>query len=264
MAIEHGATYKITGESGAVAVLNDDTDQNFIAYADVEAGGIAGLDAADVRESTVDVVEGDGAVHGSFYRGRRPITINVFFPQPPGQQLNWAIDRWLDATEALRADGTIEWTETGRETTMVWFRTQQPTRVTGRMPKRAQTQLVAARPRVFSKQLQTGGPSSSVSATNAGNAPASPLLRINGASTNPVVTHVASQKKITLAASIAGGHYWTVDVLEAMVYDDGGVLRDGALNALQSDWSIALLPGGNTFTLSGGGSLLVNWRDTWK
>lgn len=264
MALQFDTAYRLTGEDGTVAVLNDYSDPNFVGYVDVDNGGVTGLDHADVREVAYDVVEGDGAVHGTFYRGRRAITLSCFFPQDDLTARNAAIDRFLAATEALRADGTLTWTEQGREETQVWWRSQQPTRVVNRLPKRGQAQMVCARPRIVGSLVRTATHATNVAVTNLGNHAAQPKFAIAGASTNPVVTHQATGKKLTVAASIPGGRTWTIDTEAGTVTDDLGVGHDGALDPLASDWGIAALPGNNAFLLAGGGSLTVSWRSTWK
>lgn len=264
MALQFDTTYTLTGEDGTTAVLNDPASPDFVGYLDIDNGGVTGLDHADVREATWDIVAGDGAQHGTFYRGRRAITLSCFFPQEEVVSRNFAVDRFLAASEALRADGTLTWTEAGREETEVWWRSQQPTRIVNRLPKRGQAQMVCAQPRILGSLLRSASGTTNVAVANLGNHPSVPTLKIAGASSSPVVTHGATGKKVTVVGSIPSGQTWTINLADGSVADNLGIAHDGSIDPLNTDWGMVALPGSNAFSLAGGGTLTVEWRSTWK
>lgn len=79
--LEQGAVYALTGPDGTRVVLNDRTDADFIGWL---TSPPAGLDSPEVRESADLLVEADGGVHGAFYFGRRPFTLEGIIDPTPG------------------------------------------------------------------------------------------------------------------------------------------------------------------------------------
>jgi hypothetical protein len=140
-------------QDGTRAVLNVETDPDYVGLAS-EVTGMAG---AEVRESFVDNIESDGAVHGEFYQSRRPFTVvaaiggNV----TPATR-NARMQRWGNATRALRQrgvhhrEGTYIYTPSGYPTAYTRFRRQQRPEPTGLHLKESPVGLVSADPRVYS------------------------------------------------------------------------------------------------------------------
>lgn len=105
-ATEIGATYRLVGPNGAVAVFNDPSDPNYVGM----LSELTGLDSPEIRESAEDLVESDGGTHGNFYLGRRPITINGrVFGHATLAERTIRLDRARRATMALRGDATLSW-----------------------------------------------------------------------------------------------------------------------------------------------------------
>lgn len=146
---ENGITYVLTGPDGTRAVFNDDTDPDFVGLLDGEKGITGLLDGADVRENGMDLVEGDGGVHGAFYLGRRSGTLEgIIWPDPDMTAVNAREQKLKRATRALRADAVLSWTPTGGTTRRLLVRRKERVAITARRPKEFQVQLVSASPRI--------------------------------------------------------------------------------------------------------------------
>src|SRR4051812_15412170 len=105
IAIEAGAIYSLTNGSWT-AVFNDPSDTNYVGM----LTEVTGLDSAEVRENSTDLVESDGAVHGNFYMGRRPIVLNgKVFGHATIAARAARLDKARNASLALRSDATLSW-----------------------------------------------------------------------------------------------------------------------------------------------------------
>lgn len=135
MAVLQGLRYVITGGDGVTqAVINDSTDPLFVGYLTEQPGG---LDGAPIRETAADRIDGHGGTHGAFLLARRPITLTgIILPSGVQATDEARQNRLLTATLALDADGVLNWTEAVRGAMRLLFRTQQPTRISDRRPKR--------------------------------------------------------------------------------------------------------------------------------
>jgi hypothetical protein len=103
---QHSAIYTLTSPSGVKAVFNDPFDADYVGMIQE----ISGLDSADIRESAEDLVEADGGVHGRFYHGRRPITINgKVFGHATQRERDIRLDKIRRASAALREDALLSW-----------------------------------------------------------------------------------------------------------------------------------------------------------
>lgn len=106
-----------TLQSGSLkAVFNDPFDADY--------GGmlteVSGLDSPDIRESAEDLVEGDGGVHGNFYFGRRPITLNGrVFGHATARERDLVLDRVNNASLAMRSDSILSWVPRNRSANFV-------------------------------------------------------------------------------------------------------------------------------------------------
>jgi hypothetical protein len=259
-------TYTITSPAGVVAVIQDPTSPNFVAFLD--ENGVSGLDGAEVRESADLVVAGDGGHHNNFYQGRRPFTFELLIPVfaiAPAGTLNQRIDRLEQATRAYRADGNVRWFETGSAIERaLWFRRQQPYRVTGTSPRSALVALVSAEDRVLSWVEHSSGSSP---VTNGGDADSFPRFTFTPTGTVTItrtggdVPNPGSAPFVTLTG-LGGGGAVTLD-FKARTITQGGLIKRSALSFPSSTWW-ALKPGSNTFTISGvSAGWTIYWRDAW-
>lgn len=110
--IEFGAHYKLTSpETGVTATFNNPFDPNYVGM----LTEVTGLDSPDIRESAEDLVESDGGVHGRFYYGRRPITMNGrIFGHVSNTERAYRSDLARRASQCLRQDGQLSWVPSQR------------------------------------------------------------------------------------------------------------------------------------------------------
>lgn len=271
---EASPVYTLTSPTGAVAVLNDPTSPN---YAGMLAE-ITGLDSAEVRESTSDLVEADGGAHGRFYFGRRPITMKVgVFNHGTALERAQKIDRLHRAAQALRGDALLTWAPTYSPTAglQVPIRLQQPIRDTGAWAKEVQLALVSASAVITSQVINESASFASAGAgvvlENIGSYLAFPIIQITGASTNPVVNdgHGGSLKTgpAGYTLTLLAGETVEVDCLNHSAYFIAGARTGQSANrylnfATTTVWP-NLVTGNNTFTLTGGGTAKVLYRHAW-
>lgn len=150
--VQTSTKYTLTGPDGTVATFNDSTDANFIGYLTETTG----LDSPEVRENAENIAGADGGIHGSFYYGRRPITLaGSIINVTSSISRNAKITKLQQASNAMRADAVLSWTPEGGEEQFVKVRRSQPLRVTGGWNKDFQLLLVSADPRIYAKALST-------------------------------------------------------------------------------------------------------------
>lgn len=287
---EINARYTLTGPDGTVAVFNDQTDPNFIGM----LTEVTGLDSPEVRESADDLVQMDGGIHGTFFYGRRPITMTGLILNPASiTERNARQLRLSQASSAMRSDATLSWTPSGYPAQQICVRRQQPLRVTGAWQKQFQMQLVAADPRVYSAALNsstivtsaasgTAGrtyaksfniaysatpPLGQLLLTNAGNATTFPVLRVYGPGNNPVISNFTTGQQIKLIYTLGAGDWLTVDTLNRTVMLNDATSRYGSIDFINTSWW-GMLPGVNDLRIAfdtyvSGSSLNVQWRDAW-
>lgn len=202
------------------------------------------------------MVEGDGGVHGSFYYGRRPFTMDIMVEIAATEALSHArLDKLYRATNAMRSDGTISWTETGGQAKQLNFRRQQPIRGPS-TERHCLFAGVSANPRIVS-QAETGTVMNA-SVNNLGNASYPPRFTLSAPS-NPVITNTTTGEALSL--TISGGGTLTIDFANHTV-TQGGVSRYSSVNFTTSTWW-ELIPGTNAVTVSGGGTNTMYWRSSW-
>lgn len=267
LAIETGAVYTLT-TGNVSAVFNDSTSANYVGL----LTEITGLDSAEVRESSSDLVEADGGAHGSFYYSRRPIVLNCTVGGHASvAERSARIDRARRASNCMRVDGQLAWTAASGAAVFTTVRRQQPFRESGAWVKTLQIALVSEFAYIFGQALKSGGYGSSQE--NRGSAPAYPLLTINGSSANPSVAMTTTGSSGTQTFSTTA---LTLGSDETVVFDmfrHTGVFTAGARNGQSANRYINFattqwpyLEGNGytqTFALSGGGSGTVSYRDTW-
>ena len=268
---EIGAVYTLTSPSGAQVVFNDPTSPNY--------GGmiaeITGLDSAEVRESAEDLVEADGGTHGAFYFGRRPITMKV---QVVNHSTRYAraerIDRIHRAAQGLRSDSILSWAPTYALTTPMFVpvRLQQPIRDTGGWNKDVALALVSEYAVILGGLLKQSGSIASGGAgealENQGSYEAYPTIEITGMSTNPVVNSSNGGSLKTKDLVIASGEKLEFDTLNHSARFTAGARNGQSGNryinfATTVVWPFLSPAANTTFTLTGGGSAVVKYRDAW-
>ncbi len=259
----YGASYAIVGPDGVRASFNDPLDPDYVGV----LTEVTGLDGADIRESAFDLTESDGGVHGSFYLGRRPITMSgSVFGHATIREREIRLDRARRATLALRGDSTLTWkpmvVAAGDLELFVPVRRQQPFRESGNWVKTFQIALVSQYAQIFGSALKTAAPG--VATENQGNYPAYPLVNITGSSTDPTVSD-GTRVFRTTGLTLAGGEVVQFDML-----NHTGVFTAGARSGLSAnryiDWATTAWPyvlGTVTFSLGGGGTATIPYRDTW-
>lgn len=84
---------------------------------------------------------------------------------------------------------------------------------------------------------------------NDGNFNAFPVLKIEGAITNPVITNLTTGKSMSLTGVLASGEVWTIDTAKKKITDQNGVNKFSAF-AVGSNW-LELAPGNNAIALTG-------------
>lgn len=291
MGLQTGAIYTLTGPNGTRAVFNDPADLDFVGFLNADGGISFG---SEVRESADSQVERDGGLHGSFYAGRMPIVLQGWIPyDEPYSIVNDRIDRFYAATNALRADAVLRWTEDGSPERRLLLRRQQTPRVGGRLPKTFQVGLVSAAHVAESAALQqqvivagaTGylgvaspmkSPLASIIAgggqqfvVNQGTELAYPILTIDGPITNPRILNNTTGEELRLTYTLAGGEYLVIDMRQRTVVLNGNpaASRYSAVEFPASRWW-GLIDGNNDIRLNaaaagGGAQCTVAWRHAW-
>ena len=231
--------YTLEGPDGTIATFNDPTDPNYIGV----LTEVAGLDSPEVRESADDLVQMDGGIHGDFYYGRRPVTLNGVILNPASAaERNARQNRLMQASNAMRGDATLRWTPDGGEEQYIKVRRQQPLRIEGNWQKTFQLAVVAADPRVYSwaenmQSVQAGAvggggftfpmafplnfgatpAQGQVLANNEGNTETFPTYVIYGPITNPTIMNLTTGKNISLIYTLGSNDALVVDTLNRQV-----------------------------------------------
>lgn len=286
-----GIPFEVIGPDGTRAVLNDRADPDFVGFLDPDSG-IAGLDGATIRTEALDYVERDGGAHGDFYAGRMPFTLQGWLDWEGRVVTTQREDRLKRATKALRADGIFRWTPDGGEQRQVSFRRVDRPSISGRIQKRFQLSLESASHRIVAASessvvivagAATGvigfaspirSPLSSAPATtgavvasNTGDEPAPPRMRLDGPITNPVIRNATTGEELELAITLAAGEWLAIDADGPDVLLNGTVDRYRAVQFPGSRWW-NVQPGANDVRLlaaaySTPAQLTVYWRNSW-
>lgn len=121
---------------------------------------------------------------------------------------------------------------------------------------------VAADPRLYATALQDINFASSGNASNGGNFSSAPLIRFNGAGTNPGIENasLSTENELNILYTMIGGDEIEVDCL-ARTVKLNGALRPDILDASNS-FFFSLRKGTNTLNkLGGAASIDVEWHD---
>lgn len=121
---------------------------------------------------------------------------------------------------------------------------------------------MAGDPRLYATTLSTVSFAASGNATNGGNFNTSPLIRFNGAGTNPGLRNNAltTENEINILYTMGGGDVIEVDSLARTVKLNGTLRPDILVSSTSSFWG--LVSGVNNLTKLGGAvSVDVEWHD---
>jgi hypothetical protein len=233
--------YVLEGPDGTRAVFNDQTDPDYVGA----LTAVSGFDSPEVRESFDDLVEFDGGVHGPFFYGRRPMTLEgLIYDHGSTEVRNERISRIKRACNAMRQNATLTFTPHGAEPMFAWVRRQQPLRVDGGWNKTFQIPLVAADPRFYSTLLSTssvmadeqlGGavgagfdqgfdidfgeaaPTGQLYVNVGGDTETYPIYTIFGPGTGPSIVNFTTGSEISLAYTLSATEGFIIDTLNRTV-----------------------------------------------
>ena len=268
----------------ARAVFNDSTDVDYICgLAGDDA--ITGLDSPEVRESFADLAEADGAIHGTFYSGRRPVTISGTIVPTTAADRASKMTKVTEALNAFSTDATLTWTPSGSISQFIRVRKQQPTRFSGAgWAKSFFGALVAADPLIYSTTLREHTGIAVTAATpsihqlqNRGNADTPfELIRIRSSSVGPITAVeiraggasgpiVVSLSGLSLANTTSPVGQIEINTRLRTVTDQAGANAYSKVDFTTSTW--ASIPSGYSqfYILVTGGNASVDlaYRDAW-
>lgn len=281
--VEFGAVYVITGPDGTRAVFNDPGDRDHVGYL-IGDDAVTGLERAGVRESSDTLPEADGGVHGAFRYDRLAFTLKGQVEPDAVGAAALKQAKLLRATDAMVADGRLDWRPSTAPPVSVFFRQQLPTRITGRRPKTFIVAGVCEDPLIYSQGVHSVAGDASVigaagaghvdiDAPNAGIRPSWPLLTLEGPITDPSIINLTAGYGLVLTAAggldLAAGEVAVIDTnpRRRSIRLADGTNRYGRRNFTLSRWP-PLLSGANTIRVTGssagaGARLTVQWRDAW-
>ena len=289
MGHEINAIYSIENPNGTTAVLNDPTDDNYVGI----MNDLTGM-WPSVRGGDSDRPGDHGTLPGPRKWAARLWTAKGVIEAWPADTRNERIDRLTLACDALDDDVTIKWTDAaGVAKQVMYARLQSEHEVSGGMPKDFMLIFAARDYRVFSQTLNeetatfealsSGGVifpivfpvvfgagvlTAQIVATNAGNQPAPPIVRIDGPCLNPRVYNATVGADMIIEYDIPAGEY-----IEINRYGTWPVTLNGTDNIYQvfddvnSEWW-ELDPGDNDIRLycdshSTGSGVTIYWRDAY-
>lgn len=276
--MELSIPYELVGPDGTRIVFGNvdaaKADADYVGWLDPDTG-VTGLDSPEVRERAQDTPLGDGGLHFDFLHGRRPVTASITI-DPNGRtpaQINALEQKVKRATNAMRADATLAWTNSGYPRRRLKLRRQGPPRITGRRPKVANLSMIAADYRLLAdaEDVATGQQIlSDRIVTNDGDELASPRLEVTGPCTSPIrLWNRTTGLEVWLKAGVAlgAGDLLVVDLTGPYpVVTINGADRYGDVDFLPSTWW-GIRPGANTIRVTGGagstGTFIVRHRDSW-
>ena len=272
LGLEQGAHYVLTGPDGRRASFNDSSDPDHVGFLTKPPSG---FDSPDTRESADVIVEGDGGVHGSFYYGRRPWTLEGMIdpvPRLAGDEelgvaalVNRRVDRLKRASRALRGNATLRWTPQGGAGVELEAR-RQSIRITDRMPKTFLLAMVSSDIRFLSQivNADAAAGTADLEARNQGNTSAPWTITLRNAFTNPVITNNATGQVLSLSITLVASDELVIDSRAKTITLNGDNAYD-VLDFPASDW-LDLVAGDNTLSVVGEGSGAawgITWRDAW-
>ena len=288
--------YTLVGPDGTTVIL-DGTGSLDASSAPWRLEAVQGLDSANVRASTEELPEEDGAEFNPGFLGSRPIVLEGATKADLSfADRNAAMVTLSRASMALRGDALLRFQPDGMPALELRVRREQPLRYAGRGPRKTfLLPLVAADPRIYSQAVNTqtgtaivqlgaafdwvfdvnfGGGTGAIrelAVSNAGNFPTPPVVRIEGPISNPVIANSQTGEQLSLTAngglSLAAGQWVDVDMLARTVTRNDGTNEYDKVAFPGSTWWY-LNAGSTIITLNGAGStgstkLTATWRDAW-
>lgn len=148
-------------------------------------------------------------------------------------------------------------------------RRQQPFRESGAWNRDFQISLVSEYAAIYSTQQYTVSAASGDDAylENRGSWGSNPLIQIHGTSTNPNVQTDYGQALYTSGLSVAAGEIVEFDTFNhSASFISGPRAGQSANRYINFGWTSnwpSVRSGDNLFTLQGGGTMTVLWRDAW-
>jgi hypothetical protein len=187
---EFGVPYVLTAADGQRAVFNDEADPDYVGM----LTDISGFDSPEVRENADDLVEMDGGLHGDFYYGRRPITLEgqIMHNGDPFLR-NMQVAKLQRASSALREDATLIWTPPSGAVAGFGFNMGFPLS--------------------FGQAI----PSGQMFLVNQGNAENFPIYYVYGPGTSPAIVNMTTGTVISMLVSLGLLDVLIVDTRERTV-----------------------------------------------
>lgn len=288
---EYSIPYTLTGPDGAIAVFNDTTSPFYAGTLVPEE--CSGLESAEVRESSAERTEQDGAIQGNNFFGKRPIILGGEFA-PFGSQIQRSemMARAMRASNAMRKDATLVWTPENGTQVFVKARRNQPTKIAGNWVKKFQLALSAADPRIYSTTLNSAtvtpvpateagrrysktynkvygsqAPNGTLFITNNGWGESPPIIRVWGPCINPSIINNTTGQAINLTYTLNAEQFLELDFFNRTIKLMGTSNRYSAMNFASSEWWY-LQPDQNEIRLAfssyeTGAKMEVFYRDAW-
>lgn len=262
------------------AVFNDSTNADYICGLSGDEA-VTGLDSADVRESFADLSEADGAIHGTFYHGRRPVTLRGTIVEATNSLRADKMSKLMHACNAMSEDAELSWTPSGSIAQFIRMRKQQPLRFTGSgNAKEFFAAFVAADPLIYGSTLRSHlgisvATTATQTCTNRGTADTPfELIRIRRSSGTitaaevrlggPAGPVIVSLSGLSLGAGPPVGQI-EIDVRNKTVDAETGSSAYAKVDFTTTTW--AYLPPGqvNVYVSTTGGNAAVDlyYRDAW-
>ena len=196
---QDGVMYTMTAPDGSVATFNNPADSNYVGMA-----YFSGTDSPDIREAIDARAGADGSVQGLNFRGARPVVGTVEIVATSTTDRNTKFQKLKRAANALRADGTLDFTPDGGIASRIFFRLNGPVR---RADERGwkytvQFPMMSADPYIYGQALNTTTDSSApfaFTATNQGDGLSAPTMDITvNALTDIQVSNTSSGQSVNL------------------------------------------------------------------
>lgn len=233
---------------GEVAVVNDRASGNFVGLMEEVTRSAA------IRPSSDNIPEGHGAVFGAQYYGAGAYTFKVALTAGTTWAASFARrDKLFRATNAMAADGTASFVESGGGTVNLNFRRQEYPQG----PDATGTVLVAlttADPRAYGP-LTSRTTATTHTFTPAGTVDTGPIIVVGTPSATVNISRTAPGSTVTLTfTGLSGGGAVTVNFKDHSI-TQGGVDKSSAISWPSSTWW-ELVPGvSNTVTITNSSTL---------
>lgn len=196
---QDGIKYVATAPDGSRAAFNDPADADYVGMA-----RFTGLDSADIREAIDPKAASDGSIQGLNFRGSRPVVGTVDIVASSTVDRNNKFQKLKRAMNALRRDGTLDFTPDGGIPSRVYFRLNQPIRRNDEPGWKSTVQfpLMSADPYIYGQaaRVSTVGASPwQATITNQGDGRSAPTISVTLASASTVaVSNLTTGETVAL------------------------------------------------------------------